>query len=142
MNRLYSTLLAIPLVVACERSGDSVQSIDTKVDAHDQSVASRGDPDDNPCDGPPSIQHLFDAYDLKRKTVDQLGNTDAPMIKRVYTQAEREMQRAREEQSLCEKYEKDDPAAAQFFSSVAKHYAISANNWMTETFARTWELYR
>ncbi len=138
MNRLYSTLLAIPLAAACGRSGDSVsvKSIDTKVGTPYQSVASLGDPHDYPCDGPPQIQHLFNGYGSMKKQVEGSGIANDSIMKMTYTIAEAEMQRAREALDLCKKNE-SAPVVARPFYIMANQYAISAILWMGETLMDT-----
>lgn len=141
MRKIYSAVLALSFVVACDKLEDTinntpikrdlVQSIEAKAD---RSKISLNDPDGNPCNGPPSIQHLFDSYEGMKNRASKSGKADYPIVKRVYTIAEAEMERARQMLDLCKKNQ--DSPLAQFHYISANQFAISAISWMFETTMR------
>ncbi len=146
MGRFYSTLLAIPLAVACGKFGDpakitdkkdSVQSVDVIADTLYQSAAFPGDITKNPCKGPPSITHLFESYQISRERLNCSPNASHSPVKRVYNVAEAEMQRARQMLSLCEQ-NRSFPVAGFYYDS-ANQFAISAIAWILEAEIRAEE---
>ena len=128
MNRIYATLLSIPLLFGCV--GKSIDSIDAKVESMPAVLIQSETSQLPPCSGVPDIQKLFSIYSHQKDYIDKRGVVGYPTIERTYRTAEEAMESARNALSMCERM------GDRTLYIIANHYASDAVSWMLETRTR------
>ncbi len=134
--RKYLAIMAVPFLLGCGKEG---KYLSDKIDLSDKvspqptmvssSKTATQDHRDY-CNGPPSIGHLFNAFNGLRGLVEKEGLSN-PSVKRMYDAGEREYQRARELHDTCKN-------SVDYL--LATQLAINSLNFITEAMVRQEEV--